>query len=909
MGTHIMNGGIIARITLAVLAGLLFSLYLLQNDHFVRGVCQEKLKKMFEQSFDCVAQATLKHINFFSAELEGERIEIVAPDGTSWHWKAQSIKVNFSWLSLILNRKVGLEITLQQVDAFSELRDNSLLIFNHLKKMIEGAIGLPITLKGLIVRKGTLEIIEPHNKIRGYFVFSSQISAMPERFKAALYLIDGTIEHNLNQLLHSFNATISFEKQTTKTDRALMNIMVDGRCILDRLLPSSQELHILGRFAGNQGKLSLEAKDRSYFIDIDVNNAANHIQRKVQGHIPLNVINNIIALFPEHTVDGTADFSLQTNNDDCDGSIVISNAGYLNYPLGTITTHINSTNGVWNSTIMHDSQDSGHLEAVFHFNQQTMQGRCDLYNTDTIKLPSTEYWIIKPHDFRISFSYDSAGVFYGTYAGTISHTKIDTILSIQGKLWIEDDRILLNGNINEKNYHATFHMPTMTLEKLSYYDEKGNTLINASMDHQYAIVADITYALIRSCMSNFFEIDTLGQGTFHINANVDNNRNIAGTLSLQEGNIQVSPTYNFIRSIMGNFLINTSARTMLLNDAMITFHKGNITCKRARIDFDTSGITFMHIPLVVQQLFLNIEKELFSWTSGTIIMHKQNIFSIKGKLLIDRGQLKKNIFSPLMQRYFAQAVGNSFVRYPLNTECNLIIETKKPIHIKTSFLETDAIVALTVKGSINNPHVSGNIILSMGSLGFPYKSLYITQGILYFLPNQLNDPVLELTAKGKIKKYHITLRASGSLHHPHIILESAPPLTEEQILTLLLAGSEKGSFALVMPTLIMQNVQNIMFGPEQSSSKLETYFKNLLAPLRHIRIVPSFTDQSGRGGFRGAIEIDVNDQLHGVIQKNFSLPEDTKFEVEYDLSDDISLRGIKDERGDLGGEVEIRWKF
>ena len=65
----------------------------------------------------------------------------------------------------------------------------------------------------------------------------------------------------------------------------------------------------------------------------------------------------------------------------------------------------------------------------------------------------------------------------------------------------------------------------------------------------------------------------------------------------------------------------------------------------------------------------------------------------------------------------------------------------------------------------------------------------------------------------------------------------------------------------------------------------------------------------GRGGLRGAIEIDVNDQLHGLIQKNFSQPEDTKFELEYLFSDDITLRGIKDEHGDLGGEVEVRWKF
>ena len=58
-----------------------------------------------------------------------------------------------------------------------------------------------------------------------------------------------------------------------------------------------------------------------------------------------------------------------------------------------------------------------------------------------------------------------------------------------------------------------------------------------------------------------------------------------------------------------------------------------------------------------------------------------------------------------------------------------------------------------------------------------------------------------------------------------------------------------------------------------------------------------------------ALEITIDDRWRAVIQKNFSLTEDTKFELEFLLSDDITLRAIRDERRDLGGEVEMRWKF
>ena len=77
----------------------------------------------------------------------------------------------------------------------------------------------------------------------------------------------------------------------------------------------------------------------------------------------------------------------------------------------------------------------------------------------------------------------------------------------------------------------------------------------------------------------------------------------------------------------------------------------------------------------------------------------------------------------------------------------------------------------------------------------------------------------------------------------------------------------------------------------------------------NVNLKPNFSDQSGRGGLRGTLEIVVNDRWRALIEKNFSLTEDTHFELEYILSDDITFRIIRDERRDVGGEVEMKWKF
>jgi hypothetical protein len=111
-----------------------------------------------------------------------------------------------------------------------------------------------------------------------------------------------------------------------------------------------------------------------------------------------------------------------------------------------------------------------------------------------------------------------------------------------------------------------------------------------------------------------------------------------------------------------------------------------------------------------------------------------------------------------------------------------------------------------------------------------------------------------------------------------------------------------------MPALVLQNLNLAIFGNPENLASDHPFIKQLLKPFEHIRFIPSFSDETGRGGLRGIIEINVSDRLRASFQKNFSLTEDSQIEVDYALTDDISLRGIKDERGDLGGEIELKFR-
>lgn len=903
----------VLRTLMAFIIGSVIALYCLQEDSYVQKMLQKKIIHIFESSFDCQVRGNITKVNFFSGYLEGKNIIVTPKNEDTWSWETDIIQASFSWFDFFIHRSLCLEISAQDIHVFSKISNNTLSISTHLKKMIEGSVGLPVKLKMLSIKKGTLDIADKNSAIKATSNFSLQLSALPERLRIMLYLTQGFIAHQENNIMHALNATINFEKQLDNSLKEVnISLVVDAQALLDNVCESQQHLNIFGRFVGNQGKVSLATKDNTCFVNIDLDDTlqGTHV---AQAHLPLDMINSIVQKKLDQSLQGIADVELviQGHNNDITGTIRASDISFHGYNAGSINIQAQRINHLWSGSITSKNTVLGVLKFLFSTAPDTKAITIDLTNHATINLFNTPYWTINPQKLVASCNY-SNGTLQGNYFVTAQHIKIDNSVTTEGTLSYDSNTLNIEGAHDNKKYTCSILLPDFIIKNFKYGDKNNyQPLVKAwssCENNQHSINADIRYDLVRFLLSNILNVDPSGEGMFHISASLKDYI-IKGTIELDKSNIRLIPTYNFIRDLHSSFTVDLAKKHILINDFALGLHKGTISSNRAKIYFDQQGISFMHIPLVIQNLFLNIDKNLYTTTSGFVLFEKNETPAIRGRLFIDRGQLTKNIFSIQMQHYLAQAVGTSLFPHTLDALYDITVETKKPLHIKTSFLETDASAVLSIKGSVNNPTVSGKINLSMGTLGFPYKKLYITNCVLYFLPNQLKDPVIELTAQGKIKKYQITLRASGSLQNPHITFESSPPLTEEQILTLLLAGSENGSFALVMPALIMQNVHNIIFGPDQTSSKLETYFKNILEPFRYIRIIPSFTDLSGRGGFKGSIEIDVNDQLHGLIQKNFSLPEDTRFEVEYNLSDDISLRSIKDERGDLGGEVEMRWKF
>ena len=594
------------------------------------------------------------------------------------------------------------------------------------------------------------------------------------------------------------------------------------------------------------------------------------------------------------------------------------------------------------------------VEGAWFFDLETGASSLKLGNTKRIDLQSLPGFYLDPNDFscNVTMQPDSSPDSVQSSAIVLSyrcllHSAIaKESYAIKGELTlkdiIKDGRFLLSGTLNSTSNSAinTYVYSgagslykTPYLEYFACQDGSGISLISIKNAGPDRWSSTISHPILFSAFLFFTGLELQGKGDIVLDISsvagglsgdsASNNGDSASgsggagiecSMRFDNGVIRLPHTYNFITNFSAHVNWLFDKGEFSLSNIGVLLNAGSLECKKGIIKINShidSGekLLFMHMPILFDHCLFNVQKNVFAMVSGSWLLSKKlsEPISVGGHLFIDSAQMNSALFSFKLSDIFSDHASLTTKSFYPDVHLNIGIETKSLVGIDTPLLKAQIATDLLVTGSIIQPLLYGAITFDSGSIMFPYKPLHITKGGIFFDAENTFNPAIELQAKNRIKKYMVTLYAHGLLDDHQIMFDSNPPLGEEQIMSLLLVGSAEESLNTMMPALLMNNLPFAFFG-QGSESFLDKYLKRNALPFT-ISLVPSFTDQTGRGGLRGGIEITLNDSWRALIQKNFSLSEDTRFELEYFFSDDIGLRAIRDEHRDIGVEVEMRWKF
>lgn len=910
----------IRQILIALGIGCLLTVWFMQHDDRVKNYIGTQFKTTFQSAIGCTFDGTVQKINFLSPSLTFTHVRVYNPDTPGWSWSAREFTVSCSWLYLIMYRAVDLRVHLDQLEAHTALIEGKPVIVDHMQKVFMGLnVGMPIELKSVTFKRAACHIHDPEQQTKAHFMWQSELKKIDGRLKISGYLLDGALRMRDRIMFEALKGSLQADIGKPEDGDTALNL--DCSVELPYFPDSMRQTFIAGNWRGTNGTFSLKNVHEQLVIDpIQLFYDGTRGRCSIRGAVPLAslwrfIYNNADKNELTGACSILCDMRYEDNACAVSGRVSLDDCAYNNHALGSAVITYARENGEWNGNISAKKEAVYGLQAAFDWQEITQSGSFKVANSDLIQFPSIMRMAINPQQLNGELKIEK-GIISGKYAATVTSLWHNAdMLQCTGSIMSDGKQLQTQGTFNNNKYECLVQLkPTLQLISCSYDDQRGTPLVRLSGDlvDESVVHAIVGLPFMRS-FSNIFDAWPMMQVEGSIAASIKRQPHGADiSLTTMDALMRVPQTYNIMRDAKGTIQINTSERSIVAKDIACQFHEGRLLINRAVMHYDEqSVIQFMHVPVVAENLMINMEQGLLAKVSGYGLLSKRAgvATDIAGTVIIDRAYLKENLLSGTFHKNLFKYTGSPFAAYSGDTTCDIQISSRVPVRVKTPFLETAVRVNLHVGNTFKDPVVTGAVNLLSGHLAFPYRPLYISKGTIYFLPHQLHDPSIELIAKNKIKKYNVEMQVTGSLQNHQIALDASPNLTEEQAVALLLVGSEEESLNIVMPALIMQNLQTIVFGYDQSARTVDKVFASLLQPFNRIHVLPSFSDKTGRGGLRGAIEIDVNDRWRALIQKNFNLTEDMRIEVEYLVSDDISVRAVANERRDVGAEVEMKWKF
>lgn len=900
----------VKKIILAFIIGFLGVIFFAQYDVWTHKKIVALLQKVARESLDGNISCTVQSVNFFAPSLVLHDVVMQSLESDLWSWRCKKCEVSCSWIQLLFSGTIDQYVVIDGFEAKSRIENSHFLIEPHVMAMMQNAfVPFPTDLKSIVFRNAYFYANDEQYKGEVSFFFNSSSLRIGRQIKTTMSVVDGSAVYENNKYVENIAADVSVTTQYG-SDQLEIGAQVAGTFVLSHM-GNQGGCYITGVWKSDRGRFSVHNAYNSLIIDPII--ITEH-ELRANGRFPLSYAAQCIGhAVADQVIDGNVHFTVKINKNEpfkVDGQVVAEGVTCNDhYVCDTGKIIFGCYADDWKARFA-ISRYNQECKGTGYWHASAQKGELVIKNVTELSAKALPYWRIKPNNFFAHVTADHDTV-TGSYDIVASNTLSDAVHGNNATFSLLGGVATIKGLVDAQQFFVEgLLFPELQLHHCVYKDKDDQELIGLHVtEDKKQVQGSVAFSFIRSLINHMLNYDLQGEGKLDVVAALSP-AEITADFMLNDTTIRLPQTYNFIDGFNAHCVYNIPQKSLVLEDVNLSLYTGKINCLRATAHFDNSGsLVFAHAPLILDNCLLNIKRDLFATVFGNLLFSKtsSSCARVDGHIIIDKAQLKENLFSGIIQKQLLSYTHSVFSFPDVPLLCDLTIETKAPIVVDTGFFQTNAHVNLRVQKETQDPVVTGAIVLNGGTLNFPYKPLYISKGVIIFSPEQLFDPTIEFVARNKIKKYDVSLQVEGSLLTHHVALGATPPLTEEQIVALLLVGTEENSLNSMMPALIVQNLKSLIFSNNQSSF-FDKYFKPLLGSF-NINLVPSFTDQSGRGGLRGALEITLDDRWRAVIQKNFSLTEDTKFELEFLLSDDITLRAIRDERRDLGGEVEMRWKF
>jgi hypothetical protein len=212
---------------------------------------------------------------------------------------------------------------------------------------------------------------------------------------------------------------------------------------------------------------------------------------------------------------------------------------------------------------------------------------------------------------------------------------------------------------------------------------------------------------------------------------------------------------------------------------------------------------------------------------------------------------------------------------------------------------------LMVTGNILSPIVMGEIEALEGEVYFQDREFRILTGKVSFINPARIEPYITFTGETYVKDYRVTFSLDGLMESLNPNFSSSPPLPPEDVLALLAMGEAfKRTYQYDRSTQLSTGSLLSFQLSEQAKKSAEGIFS-----IDRFRIDPYTIGASSSVTARLTVGKKISKNVFMLYSTNLTAQREDIVRIEWELTNDISVVGTRDEEGRVSLDVKIHKRF
>lgn len=232
------------------------------------------------------------------------------------------------------------------------------------------------------------------------------------------------------------------------------------------------------------------------------------------------------------------------------------------------------------------------------------------------------------------------------------------------------------------------------------------------------------------------------------------------------------------------------------------------------------------------------------------------------------------------------------------------------LEFQNSYAKLAGDVDLRVRGTIAQPTVLGHISITDGSATFAGTKYELQHGDIYFSNPVHINPTLDLSATAHVEDYDITIGLTGTADNPVPSFRSEPPLSEQDIFSLLALGrtqEEQHIYSSMQTQAGVNSTADALLGGALNatlSSRIQKLFGG-----GSVKIDPTFVTGTGNATARITVEQQISKYATLTYATNVNSTAQQLIQAQIHLTRDFSVIAVRDETGVFSLILKLRRRY